>query len=88
MGCLKVVVQRQYPILFMEKKGEDVFLVRTATQEEQAQRIFEVCIYPIASLRFHSQCNPGPFSSAMLASLGKAQQTVGSEDNRATKTAR
>ena len=44
VGCIKAVVQRQYPVLYMEKKGEDIFLVRTAAQEEHAQRIFEVII--------------------------------------------
>jgi len=40
--CVDVVVERRYPLLFLEKKLDGSFITRTSAQEEHARRLFEV----------------------------------------------
>lgn len=39
--CVDVVVERRYPLLFLEKKLDGSFITRTSAQEEHARRLFE-----------------------------------------------
>ncbi len=42
MPCISVVVQKKYPLLFLEKRHDGTFITRNESQEEYANRLFEV----------------------------------------------